>query len=256
MNRHVTTTACALAALGFFAAGAARAAISPGLDTTTTGEIFWTVWDPVNLVTYTRDSGMSILDFLADPSASFSFSPDDLYLDTFGGVDPSTLLYSVGAFNPRNADFPAAYGFLISSNSGSGSVTLPDVTALFTAASVGGFYVVGANANDGGDPNDYAANLSGLSHSGDSGYWGSENWCGNIGNTVPFTTDASVGDAIIAWTLLLGEDGLTVNSVSYGNFLIADDGTFSYSASAVPVPAAVWLFGSALLGLVTRRRRS
>jgi hypothetical protein len=37
-------------------------------------EIFYTVWDPVNLVSYTRDTGITVLEFLADPSQSFSFA--------------------------------------------------------------------------------------------------------------------------------------------------------------------------------------
>src|SRR5262245_24922038 len=93
-----------------------QAAISPGSASGTTppGELFFTVWDATNQVTYTRDLGISILDFLADPNMRINRGPDALYSSTFDGVDPSTLVYSVGAFNARNDDFPGGYGMVIS----------------------------------------------------------------------------------------------------------------------------------------------
>ena len=72
---------------------------------------------------------------------------------------------------------------------------------------------------------------------------------------MPFQTGATVGVELAAYTLLLDADGNTVDALRRGSFDLSADGTFSYT-SAVPVPAALWLFGSALLGLATRRRRS
>src|SRR5262245_13204442 len=126
-----------LVSVGLWAC-ATHAAISPGNETTPTGELFFTVWDATNQVSYTRDLGISVLDLIANPNQSITKAADALYTSTFDGVDPSTLVYSIGAFNARNDDFPAAYGLLISSNAGFANVTLPDVTALFTAAKTGG----------------------------------------------------------------------------------------------------------------------
>jgi hypothetical protein len=245
----------ALLALGLAASGVASAAISPGDEAggNPSGEIFYTVWDPVNLVSYTRDTGISVVSFLSDPSQSFSFTPDQLYTDTFGSVDPSTLIYGVGGFNARFSDFPCCYGMVISSNSA--TVSLPDFTALATSLATGGSYVVGVNS-DAGDLSNFDANLSALSHAGSGGYYDGEFWGGDIGFTVPFQTGEAVGIEIAAYALLLGEDGFTVNTVHFDNsFLLAADGTFTYGSAAVPVPAGLWLLGSALFGLVARRKR-
>jgi len=241
-------------ALGLGVSGAASAAISPGdgANLNPAGEIFWSVWDAAAQVSYTRDTGISVLDFLANPNQSFTFAPDQLYLDTFGSVDPSTLVYSVGGFNARFEDWPCCYGMVISSNSA--NVFSPDVTALATTLATGGFYAAGVNA-DAGDLVNFDVELSALSHPGSSGYYDGEFWGGDIGFTVPFQTGSTVGTELLAWSLLLDEDGFTVNSTSYGSFLLDADGTFSYGQVAVPVPAAVWLFASALFGLATRRRR-
>src|SRR5262245_43885165 len=245
----------ALLAVGLATGGLASAAISPGDGAAGNppGEIFWTVWDSAAQVSYTRDTGMSILDFLANPSHAFTFAPDQLYLDTFGSVDPSTLAYSVGAFNSRFEDFPIGYGMVISSNGS--NVSVPDVTALVTALATGGFYASGVNA-DAGDAFNFDADVSALSHPGSSGYYDGEFWGGDIGFTVPFQTGATVGTELVAWSLLLAEDGFAVNSLSYGSFLLDGDGNFTYGTVApVPIPAAAWLFASALFGLVARRRR-
>src|SRR5262245_38456910 len=167
----------ALLAVGLATGGLASAAISPGDGAAGNppGEIFWTVWDSANQVSYTRDTGISVVDFLANPGQGFSFAPDQLYTDTFGGVDPSTLVYSVGGFNARFDDFPCCYGMVISSNSA--GVTLPDFTALATTLATGGFYATGVNA-DAGDISNFDANLSALSFPGSGGYYDGDNWGG------------------------------------------------------------------------------
>jgi hypothetical protein len=247
----------AVLALGLATNGIVNAAISPGDGAAgnPAGEIFYSVWDPVNLVSYTRDTGITVIDLLSNPSQNFNFAPDQLYTDTFGSVDPSTLVYSVGGFNARFDDFASGgYGMVISSNSA--NVTLPDVTALATTLATGGFYATGVNA-DAGDLSNFGANLSALSHPGSSGYYDGDNWGGDIGFTVPFQTGDAVGIEIAAYALVLAPDGTTVSTVHFDNsFLLAADGTFSYGSAAVPVPAAAWLLASALFGLVARRKRA
>jgi hypothetical protein len=210
--------------------GSAWAAISPGDGAAGNppGEIFVTVWDAAHQVSYTRDLGIAITDFVANPNQTLTLAPDGLYTSTFSGVDPATLVYSVGGFNARFDDFPCCYGMAISSNSTPAQIFLPDVTALVTTLSVGGFYAIGVNG-DAGDPTNFGADVSALSHPGSGGYYDGENWGGDIGFTVPFQTGATVGTDLAFHTLILDEDGTTVNRTTLTNkWNIAADGTITY----------------------------
>ncbi|PHS69736.1 MAG: hypothetical protein COB23_05595 [Methylophaga sp.] len=56
-----------------------------------------------------------------------------------------------------------------------------------------------------------------------------------------------------------GRDGYFINAMVLGVFMeVTEPGDWIrvITASAVPIPAAIWLFGSALLGFVGMRRRS
>ena len=249
--------AFALAA-GFLWAGSAPAAISPGDGQAGNppGEIFVTVWDANGQISYTRDLGISVLDLLANPNQSFTFPPDQLYDDTFSGVDPATLVYSVGAFNARFNDFETGgYGMVISSNNAPAQVFIPDVSALATALATGGFYAAGVNS-DAGDLSNFAANLSAVSLPGSSGYYDGDYWGGNIGLTVPFQTGATVGTSVSFYSLILDDDGTTVNRAQFANkWTLAADGTLTYvnfapNISPSPSPVA---FGNVRMGQVEQK---
>jgi hypothetical protein len=233
--------AFALAA-GFLWAGSAPAAISPGDGQAGNppGEIFVTVWDADGQISYTRDLGISVVDFINNPSQSFTFSPDTLYTDTFNGVDPATLVYTVGGFNARFNDFPCCYGMAISSNNTPPQVFIPDVTALATALATGGFYAAGVNS-DAGDLTNFAVNLSAVSLPGSPGYYDGEYWGGNIGLTVPFQTGATVGAPVSFYLLVLDEDGVTVNRTLVSkSWILRADGTLTNVFPVIsPSPAAI-----------------
>jgi hypothetical protein len=130
----------ALLALGLAASGVASAAISPGDEAAgnPSGEIFYTVWDPVNLVSYTRDTGISVVSFLFRSEPELQLHAGSLYTDTFGSVDPSTLRLQRRRIHARFSDFPCCYGMVISSNSDPATVSLPEFTALATTLATGG----------------------------------------------------------------------------------------------------------------------
>src|SRR5262245_4632993 len=210
--------------------GPAWGAISPGdgAANNPSGEIFVTVFDATRQISYTRDLGISVVDFISNPNQTINLPPDGLYTTTFDGIDPSTLVYSVGGFNARIGDFPCCYGMVISTNSGVSQVFIPDVTALATALATGGYYAAGVNA-DAGDVTNFGANVSVVSNPDSAGYYDGENWGGNIGLTVPFQTGATVGTSINGYTLLLAGDGEAVNATLLTNrWTLAADGTLTF----------------------------
>jgi len=230
MNARFTAIALVLGA-GFTVT--AGAAISPGDGAANNppGEIFVTVWDAAHQVSYTRDLGISVVDLLANPNQTLTFAPDGLYSSTFAGINPATLVYSVGGFNARFDDFPCCYGMAISSNNSPSQVKLPEVTALVTTLATGGFYAAGVNA-DAGDTTNFAADLSAISHPGSSGYYDGEFWGGDIGFTVPFQTGTAVGTQLTFYTLILAADGFSVTTTQLTNkWTLAADGTLSYGST-------------------------
>jgi hypothetical protein len=72
---------------------------------------------------------------------------------------------------------------------------------------------------------------------------------------IGYNEEAELGTAVLmTWNGVFGS-GLTEKEL--GNFFVGTDGTIELAAavSAVPVPAAVWLFGSGMVGLVGVARR-
>jgi hypothetical protein len=94
-------------------------------------------------------------------------------------------------------------------------------------------------------------------HGGSSGFLAGQFATGLIGETLGY------------WTILIDNTvarGLSANDATkalgrapfftqLGNFTLGLDGSLAYSTAPVPVPAAVWLMGSALAGLGVMRRR-
>jgi len=123
-----------------------------------------------------------------------------------------------------------------------------------------------------------AANNGGLPNNGALLATAADNWLFLPGNGIAAQNAAGlVGDTLAYWTILIDNTvtrGLSANvpNKALGNapffapatngqgqamgFTFAADGSLSYAAmQPVPVPAAVWLMGSALTGLGVLRRR-
>lgn len=68
------------------------------------GELFLTVYDSANGISYTRDLGIFASQFNMNV-AQFSFTPDALFTSTFAGSDPNDMRYAVVGLADRNFDF-------------------------------------------------------------------------------------------------------------------------------------------------------
>lgn len=80
------------------------------------------------------------------------------------------------------------------------------------------------------------------------------NWIFGGANS-PDTNDPSLDIfmVVVGNSVLLGFDDRTANQVAWGHI---DQDDLVVAVSVVPVPAAVWLFGTAMLGLFGMRRKS
>lgn len=256
-------------AVALSAAGAAQAAIintdsyGGGLSSGdgVSGNLFLSVLDPVANQSLILNTGLTTGQFMNNNASLVNtFSITDAGLQGFFttySADLSSMRWNMGAV--VNGDYTTGNAGVLNSN-GINTLplsSLPDGTALqsamFQAASYAGVYdgpLASANSAT-------AAALTGGGYMG--GLW-SSSFGGYIIQYSNELTGFADGQTLSYLSFNTGDPLTTVDQAAFtdGKFMIdTGTGTVSYvgAVSAVPVPAAVWLFGSGLLGLIGIGRR-
>lgn len=265
-----------VAAVAMTVAGVTQAAIvtdgyngGAGLGSGTgAGELIFSILDPVANQSLALDMNLTANTFRNNNvSLINSFSVTDSLLQSFlssHSADWSQMRWNLGGLS--NNGFGPNAGIL-TTNGNAGATINPvvqgpiDGNALTSAM---GFIESYANANNPNlSPNSAVSNsVSASGYAG--GFWGS-----NFGGSFSFSNEQTGfgGSGQLMSFIALGTtdvsdlSGVPVSTTySNGRWLVDPTlGKVSYvgTVSAVPVPAAVWLFGSGLLGLVgvSRRRK-
>ena len=260
-------------AVALVVAGSANAAIDNSYHDgqSGNGELFFSIWDSTNQTSYTADLGVKLTDFAATPSfASTNMSGLGNYISN---ADQAALSWNVAALAEFNAagDNLATYGVMSTSN---------DPLALIQAnndISEGGVAVVNSLSNG----ENYVAAVNGYDHDvalnnavtkvlavdGDNAYAGGSLWGNNFGGIMGFSNAAALGDTLGFYYLHTDENF----SANYTDKLGGETAVWTLNASGdlafgpaaggpapVPLPPALWLLGSAMVGLVgvARRRKA
>lgn len=235
-------------------AGAANASITIG--STTLSEAFLSVYDKSQALTFTLDLGLTNGDLINNVgnalyTKSFDLSAYALWNNFSAGLDASQTVFTVAVGNgskllATSAGTPAAF------------------TNLTVAAAAGTAIKNHANAINGGQLTDNpgqtigntAANLSSTVADSDTANTGQHNQINPADGLWGGKGDAKANIAYGSAGDFFYYNGTAAPLLTAGKWTLAGS-TLSYgpAVAAVPLPAAVWMFGAGLMGVLRMTRR-
>lgn len=251
------------------ATGVAEAKIEATDTITGTGsELILSVWDKTASTSYTLDLGIFQSDAKTMPS--FTRAIGDANFTSFLGSIASgdTVVYSVmGGSSLFNVDADlVSYGFMSTLKNPS---TVADMSGQFIDDSRISFadsklktFIGAVNTKAGESAGSLATNASVVSLSGSNAWNASKigsnlnsamnnlNAWGDAGDTLHFYRSYLLGSVDAGVTATAAELGTWTFNINGGSASLAYAPT-----SAVPVPAAIWMFMSGLMGMVAMNRR-
>lgn len=257
-----------IAAAALFAvAGQASASIANGASGN--GELFLSVYDSVAQVSYARDLGITMNDFMAAGSTagySMNFAADTLLQSAFASLNG--LKWNVVAADSTGGTAVGGQRYLSTTNATLATVKNAKNSNLTTGMSSVDNYINASNARgtQGGTSSSTAINGSNTAVAAEGFAYFQNGFANWISNTT-FDSTALVGGSLGFVSMQASStNGLSkISATQFGSvdgvatWTLASNGDLSYSVpapvSAVPVPAALWLLGSGLIGMVGVARR-
>ena len=252
---NIFTKTLLVSAMALAATGAAEARIQAIGDATADGsELLLNVWNSTAQNSYTLDLGITIAQFLANPSQTLSININNSDFASFQNAFTVGNAVTWGVFGGHGvlaveADQPI-YGFYTTATSAPASFDTNSADISNTMGKwnglVGDIQTLGVNSN----------NHSTFRTVGNGGYTGE--FGNDFQTALPFTAQGNLSDSLIfVHEMVSASDFDTGELVTFANSwnINLASGTLTYAPSAVPVPAAVWMFGAGLMGVLRLNRR-
>lgn len=251
----------AIAAAALSVPYSASAAIATNSDAPPLAEVFLTVWDVSNGRTYIQDLGINATTTNWNTGPSSPISVDGSYSSFFSSSSAANLRYGVyAALNNEggaNGSAPQNYIFFTAPVGTNTSSWLTADPFGDLGQNLANFDAL-TNAHNNGSTT-YTANIAtnALSGAGSVGGAPDNLFSGSLVDSVARIANGAVGTAL-SW-FQIGLDANTTGDLNVRNTFQTwtfNGSTLSYGGAApIPLPAGIWLLGSALLGLVGVSRR-
>ncbi|MDP2177146.1 PEP-CTERM sorting domain-containing protein [Methylicorpusculum sp.] len=265
---NIVSKSLLVGAMALAATGAQARVASPalsGFESDPLGsEFFLSVYNAEGQISYALDLGIRTKDF--DPTKPLSFNiSSNAFLSFMAATSAGqSLVYSVVGANTFFSDLPDLdyLGLFVTSK---GEPALQDISGFATSSAKVAQRIDQLNSRSGQltgtnqQTGNKAVNLDSFSTPGQAAYY-PVNWGANLDDTFGSNVAVSAGEAAEFWWLSqpfddeLGDHVPTATLLGYWNFTVAGN-TANLEFAPVPVPAAVWLFGTGLMGLLAAKRR-
>lgn len=263
LGKSLAVGAMALAATGV-QARIASPALS-GFESDPLGsELFLNVYNSAGQISYALDLGIRTVNF--DPTQSYNFNiSSDAFSSFMAGTSAGqTVVFSVVGANTYFADIPDLDNMGLFLTSKSEPMPL-DFNGFANSSSKIAQYIDQLNARSGQltgtnqQVGNKANNLDSFSTPGQAAYYPVD-WGSNLGDSFSGNVSVIAGESADFWWLGLpwddeqGDMIPTAKLLGSWSFNIAGN-TATLQFAPVPIPAAVWLFGTGLMGLLAAKRR-
>ncbi len=255
LGKSLAVGAMALAATG------AQATIKAG-STTQPTELVFNLWNPTSEVSYALDLGIIHNDFLDTKTQAKSWAIESTAFTAFLNATQADqpLYYNIASANGFIGSLAAIdhYGVLRTSNDTNiAKVDTPQIGNMIGKINN---RAINLNTQLGVSGEDINNNFDSFSTKADDGYF-EKVWGDSMANSTGFGTIGSEGEGNTLgfyWqNFEFASKGLT--GIEFlGDWTFAIDfnsQTAKLDFAPVPVPAAVWLFGTGLVGLLAGKRR-
>lgn len=238
-----------VAAVALVAAGAANAAITP--DQTGGSSLVFEAWDDVSGQGYVKNLGKTFNQFLTTNSATFTNAISASDLATLLGSDTSGASLNWHIFSVKtNPDLTSADGVLTTIAPGGAPSAILDnfsigTLEIATASHIFNDILAVVGTADSAIISSSSPAYGGLFGTDNSGNLFGQSAIAGFGTMDFYQLDNNQDTG----TLLQVVQPLTFTLSAIGDI------TYGGAPAAVPLPAAAWLFGSGVLGLVGIARR-